>query len=88
MHLATFYGHIEVVDHLIQYGANVNQANSSGYTCLHVACQSNQVEVLKTLLRSGANPNTKNHMTSWVPLHEASWNGFTECKFDFSTRCV
>ena len=71
------------MDLLIQYGANVNQANSSGYTSLHVACQSNQIEVLKKLLQSGANPNIQNQMTSWKPLHEASWNGFTECKVNF-----
>jgi ankyrin repeat protein len=36
LHLASFYGHEEVVVELLNFGANVNTADSSGYTSLHV----------------------------------------------------
>jgi hypothetical protein len=36
LHLATFYGHEEVVIELINHGASVNAADSSGYSSLHV----------------------------------------------------
>ena len=82
IHLAAFKGHNSVLELLINHKADkndVNVANSSGYTPLHVACQSNQAEALKTLLKAGANPTIRNQVTSWVPLHEAAWNGFIDC---------
>ena len=79
IHLAAFYGHIEVIELLVDYGANVNEANSSGYMPLHVACQNNKVEAVSKLLQLGANPCLRNQVSSWVPLHEAAWNGCIEC---------
>ena len=80
LHLAAFYGNLEVIELLIQFGANINEANSSGYTPLHVSCQSNKVQIIQILLKAGANPTIRNQLTTWVPLHEAAWNGFVECK--------
>lgn len=37
LHLASFYGHEDVVIELINYGASVNAADSSGYNPLHVS---------------------------------------------------
>ena len=79
IHLAAFYGHIEVIELLVESGANVNEANSSGYMPLHVACQNNKVEAVSKLLQQGANPCLRNQVSSWVPLHEAAWNGCIEC---------
>lgn len=79
IHLAAWFGHLEILALLIDFGANVNVTNSSGYTPLHVACQADQVEVVKLLLESKANPTIRNHITSWSPLHEASWLGHENC---------
>jgi tyrosine-protein kinase len=79
VHLAAFYGHVEVLAKLIDYGANVNVADSSGYSPLHVACQSNKAETVRLLLEARANPTTRNQITSWVPLHEAAWKGHMAC---------
>ena len=66
MHLAAFFGHSKILLLLIKFGANVNVANSSGYTPLHMACQSNRYEVLEILLKANANPTIRNHISRLV----------------------
>lgn len=79
VHLASFYGHTEVLATLIDFGVNVNIADSSGYSPLHVACQADQPDVVRLLLEARANPTVRNQITSWVPLHEAAWKGNIGC---------
>jgi hypothetical protein len=49
------YGHLEVVNSLIEKGANVNARNYNGYTPLYDAIECGNLEVAKTLFENGAN---------------------------------
>jgi tyrosine-protein kinase len=76
---ASFYGHTEVLRLLISYDASVNATDSSGYTPLHFACQSDKPNIIEMLIAGGANPTARNQITGWVPLHEAAWTGHSDC---------
>ena len=41
--------------------------------------QANKPDIARRLLDGDANPTIRNQITGWVPLHEAAWNGNTEC---------
>jgi len=80
MHLASFYGHRDILEQLLKYGAKVNLSDTEGYTPLHYACQADRPYSVRTLLeKGGANPTIRNELTQWVPLHEAAWKGNLEC---------
>ena len=79
VHLASFYGHTEVLRLLLRYGAPANATDSSGYTPLHFACQSDKPEAVEALLDGGANLTARNPITGWVPMHEAAWKGHADC---------
>lgn len=55
--VATYMQDIEIIKLLLEYGVNVNQANSSGITPLMYACHDNSVEIIELLLEKGAYPS-------------------------------
>lgn len=66
---------------LISSGANVNLIDSSGYTALHTAAYSNNVEACKVLLDAGASINLLSHRGQ-SPLHTAAYNNCSDvCAF-------
>jgi peptidoglycan/LPS O-acetylase OafA/YrhL len=56
---AAFYDQTEIVEMLLQKGANVNQVNRDGGTALHVAVFMGYAESARLLLDAGANPDAK-----------------------------
>ncbi|XP_075719515.1 apoptosis-stimulating of p53 protein 2 isoform X2 [Rhinoderma darwinii] len=54
LHNAVCAGHAEIVKFLVQFGVNVNAADSDGWTPLHCAASCNNVQVCKFLVESGA----------------------------------
>ncbi|XP_008314693.1 apoptosis-stimulating of p53 protein 2-like isoform X2 [Cynoglossus semilaevis] len=54
LHNAVCAGHTEIVKFLVQFGVNVNAADSDGWTPLHCAASCNNVQVCKFLVESGA----------------------------------
>lgn len=52
-------GNTEVVDWLLDKGADVNLADDDGYTPLMLAAQYDHVAVVKRLLKKGANPKAR-----------------------------
>ena len=61
LHYASWKGHVEVVNRLIQAGGEVNtQRSSDGRTPLHRASEEGHVEVITTLLAAGADKTIKN----------------------------
>jgi ankyrin repeat protein len=56
LHLASFNGHPEVVEVLIEYGSDVDRKRSDGWSPLH--CAYGDFEVTKRLLQSGASVYT------------------------------
>jgi ankyrin repeat protein len=74
--LASFFGHVEVVDYLLQQGADVNKPSRNGFqvTPLHSAVAANHVAVAQLLLQHGAFVNAKQQL-GLTPLHSAAQNG-------------
>lgn len=70
LHIACENGHTEIVQLLLDAGANVNVINKSeGQTPLHLACLNNQTKVIKLLLNCGnCNINAKDNFGD-TPLH-------------------
>jgi cytohesin len=79
LHSAAYYGDLEMVQVLLDYGVDVNTRNDFGFAPLdfaswdHFHC----TIVVQFLLEHGADPNVRTRDGS-TPLHEASQNGRIE----------
>jgi ankyrin repeat protein len=79
VHLAIqFNENINILDWLLDNGANINATDSEGNTALHLAVRKSP-RTVEYLLRRGASPNavTINGVT---PLHEAITSSYNYCK--------
>ncbi|KAH6680921.1 ankyrin repeat-containing domain protein [Halenospora varia] len=56
LHFAAAEGHLQIVDDLIQAGANVNAVTSNVISPLHEAVLSSFIDVVRLLLDNGADP--------------------------------
>jgi uncharacterized protein len=74
--LAAFFGHREIVQFLLDHGAQVGLVarNSQRVTALHGAVARHDVDIVKLLLEHGADPNASQER-GFVPLHEAAAGG-------------
>ena len=71
LHEASMSGHKEVVQLLLNKGADLNKKNEYGSTPLHAASLNGHKRVVQLLLDNEANPK-KTNGTGSTPLHEAS----------------
>lgn len=69
--LASYYGHSELLEYLIQKGADVNARGDEEYTALHLASEAGDTQMVKILLDAGAKINTRSN-NGITPLHETS----------------
>uniref|UniRef100_A0A672ZF42 Poly [ADP-ribose] polymerase n=1 Tax=Sphaeramia orbicularis TaxID=375764 RepID=A0A672ZF42_9TELE len=74
LHFAAGFGRKDVVDHLLQTGANVHARDDGGLIPLHNACSFGHSEVVSLLLCQGADPNARDNW-NYTPLHEAAIKG-------------
>ena len=89
LHLASFYGHSDVVKELLSKNASKSAIQRHGSTPLHFACKNGHIEIVKQLLgsgskrdaqyksKSGVNFDAKDH-NGWTPLHFACLGGHFE----------
>lgn len=68
------FGRRDVVEYLLQSGANVHARDDGGLIPLHNACSFGHAEVVNLLLRHGADPNARDNW-NYTPLHEAAIKG-------------
>jgi ankyrin repeat protein len=76
LHLAAYYGQLEVARLLLGRGADPNAValNESRVTPLHSAVAAKHRDTASLLLSLGASPNAVRH-GGWTPLHSAARNG-------------
>jgi cytohesin len=74
---AAAWGHPEVVEFLLEHGADPNIQDNNGGTPLHVAAWNGHREVVELLLEHGANPNVQDDDGD-TPLHLAAKNNYRE----------
>ncbi|XP_053515529.1 apoptosis-stimulating of p53 protein 2 isoform X1 [Artibeus jamaicensis] len=81
LHNAVCAGHTEVVKFLVQFGVNVNAADSDGWTPLHCAASCNNVQVCKFLVESGAAvfAMTYSDLQTAADKCEEMEEGYTQC---------
>jgi len=77
LHTAAQEGSADVVELLIDLGADMNAPDNDGWTPLHHASQNRQVDVVRILLTRGADMNVKSS-TERTSLHYAAWRGKAE----------
>ena len=68
------FGRKDVVEHLLDHGANVHARDDGGLIPLHNACSFGHAEVVQLLLRHGADGNARDNW-NYTPLHEAAIKG-------------
>ncbi|WP_257275407.1 ankyrin repeat domain-containing protein, partial [Endozoicomonas sp. SESOKO4] len=90
--LAAGGGHKDIVKRLINAGANINAACSSGTTALFVAAQANNTDCVKILIEAKADLNAARSIGA-TPLYIAAQENNTDCvkllieaKADLNTR--
>lgn len=75
---AAHWSHLEIVDLLLDVGAEVNAANDHGVTPLMLAAENAHAAVAARLLEAGANPNAALLAQGETPLMTASRSGSVE----------
>lgn len=78
LHLAAYDGKIDEVKRLLEDGADVNQAQDTGWTGLMWAARGNQPEALQMLKDKGGDLYAQNKFGS-TPLHAAAHWGSEAC---------
>ncbi len=67
--IAVKKGYIQIIENLIENGADLNEVDGKGRSPIDVACKNNQVHTLQLLLKAGA--NVKDDKNSFNSLHFA-----------------
>lgn len=73
LHLASFFGRVEVADYLLSLGANVNSSTITRCTPLYLSIQRDQLQMVKFLVKAGADLEAKND-NGWTALHKAAYS--------------
>lgn len=68
------FGRKDVVEHLLECGADVHARDDGGLIPLHNACSFGHAEVVHLLLSRGADANSRDNW-NYTPLHEAATKG-------------
>ena len=76
LHLAAFFGHLQLATSLIEGGAEVDARSTNGLnnTPLHAAAAGGYTELVALLLQHGANANARQE-GGWTALHAAAHAG-------------
>lgn len=78
IHVAALYGHVNVVETLLKYAADVNGEDvREKRRPLHLAAGSRQGAMVRFLVKHGAQVDAKTR-NGVQPIHQASWSGSTE----------
>lgn len=79
LHLAVEAGDIQMVQLLVNSGADIDGGNSSAMPPLVLAAAHSRADILVFLLSRGGNPNVRERLSGATALHAASLYGCDEC---------
>ncbi|XP_077868333.1 ankyrin repeat domain-containing protein 16-like [Saccoglossus kowalevskii] len=85
--LACTKANLEVVQELIQNGANQKLRNKDGWNCFHIAAREGHVDILNYLLNCDENTWNTISKNGRTPLHTAALHGNTEAAKIMIHRC-
>ncbi|MCJ1408175.1 hypothetical protein MMC19_002248 [Ptychographa xylographoides] len=71
LHLAASQGYLEIVHHLLDFGAEIDEPDGAGLTALHYAARSGYPDVVIALLDRNANVNAIDYQ-GWTALSMAT----------------
>lgn len=77
LHLSSLYGHLDIVQFLLENGAKVDIIGEYNNTPLHLASTEGNLDIVEFLVNNGADINYTNKF-GCTPLHNASGNGNLE----------
>lgn len=78
IHIAARFSYKEIVEALIENGADINIKGHFGYTALHEACRKNNIDIVNILIKNGADVNIKSGRYGFMPLYLACENNYEE----------
>ena len=73
LHKSSYLGDLEIVQRLVEGGADVNQQDAKGYSSLCAAAQNGHLKIVKLLVKKGANIHEADQYGR-NPLHMAAFN--------------
>ena len=79
LHLASYYGHVAVVQFLGEYLLYLDIYDNEGRTPLELAAFQGNAECIRALQMQGACISQKNAKNKRTPLHAAACNGHIKC---------
>ena len=74
LHFPSRYGHISVVEYLVNQKADIDAKDKDDLTPLHYAAENGHLSVVEYLVNQKADINVK-AKEDWTPLHYAANNG-------------
>ncbi|XP_015921309.1 tyrosine-protein kinase HTK16 isoform X2 [Parasteatoda tepidariorum] len=77
VHLASIMGFDDILEVLLNVGANPSILDGNGLTPLHYAAQNNLPSTMSVLIKYDANPQVRASGSGWVPLHYAADKGYS-----------
>jgi ankyrin repeat protein len=72
---------LDIVNTILDYGANVNLQNNVGYSALESAAHAGDIDIVKTLINHGADVNTKD-VREDTPLIQAAIQGHANIVYE------
>ena len=61
LHEASYVGSYTIVEMLLQYGSEIDDADNEGKTALYYACQEGHLEIVKLLVMKNSNFDHQSH---------------------------
>ncbi len=74
---AAYYDHAEIIELLLENGANINGTNITGFTPIHHAAENNSKRSASVLLEAGADADAPNRRGK-TPLDTARGKGYED----------
>ena len=79
LHIASWKGHVDIVELLLAANASVDQEDAKdGWTALHLASRFGYVDIVELLLAASASVDQEDAKDGWTALHYASHYGHVD----------